>query len=78
MAHYKIIRIESQLMDEARSLTLNFVYRKMIIGEIVLKYGEAPGTLQSTRFMCDLSNARTLGDFKLLVLEWCNKLAENG
>ena len=78
MPFYKIVKVQNNLTSPLQNVVLNFVYRKMIIGEIQLQYGGPIGNQTALTFLSDLSKTEDMRGFKWTVLQYCNDLAEKG
>lgn len=72
----KIIRIKNKIISSLQNVTINFIWWDCIIGEIQLRFGEAPVQYNGNHFIYELARADTLGQFQQQVMIYCNHLAE--
>lgn len=74
----QVIKVTNGLTSGSQDVTINFIYRESILGEILLRFSDRAVNFYANRFIDKLSRAETAQQFQLYALMECNRVVEKG
>ena len=72
-----VVRVKNYLDKHLRNLTVNFIYNRQIVGELQLLQSAKITIFYAGRFLAQLIRSQTVTQFKHIVHQFVNRLAEN-
>ena len=76
MARLEVLKVENNLENRLGNVTVLFNYQNRIIVEIQLRIGKRSASYYSNNFLYQLTQAKTVTEFKHLVMVYANRLVE--
>jgi len=71
----EVVKIENELQSPSQAITVNFVFRNKLVGEILMRCGQPPVNYASHKFLKDLLGAQSPERMRQRVLEHVDELA---
>lgn len=76
MPEIVVVRVKNYLDKHLRNITVNFIYSRQIIGELQLLQSSKITIFYAGRFLAQLIRADTIIQFKHIIYQYINRLAE--